>query len=78
MKVTREGRDSIIIAWGHSRAVALAAFEELFRQGELGSLDYDSQVNFAMDIGILAGETKGLSVEVFLERFEREILNYEG
>ncbi len=64
-------------AWGQPKGVAEAGMDELFRQpdGSVGDLDYNDQVDHAMSIGILAGETKDQDPERFIQRFEDEILN---
>ena len=75
MEATSDFNDQIHQAWGNSRNVADAAFGELFRHGDEIGLDHDDQVSYAMRIGILAGELKDNNSEVFIQRFETEILN---
>ena len=75
MEVTSGLDDQIHQVWGDSRNVADVAFEELFRHGDKIGLDHDDQVSYAMRIGILAGELKDNDPEVFIQRFEAEILN---
>ena len=72
MTVTEAFKNGLREVWGSPRQVAQKGFSELFNhEEELGLLDYDDQINYALDIGVLAGEMKDKTPEEFIESFEK-------
>lgn len=74
LKVTDIFRKKVGEVWGNSKLVADAALNELFRHGNEINLDYDDQIGYAMQIGLLAGELNNSDADTFIKRFEDEVL----
>ena len=77
MKATDTFKDNVKQAWGDPLRVARIAFDELFRHEDMIDLDHDDQVNYAVRIGVLAGEHKDSDPGTFIQQFEDEILSGE-
>lgn len=75
--VTPLGRQNMTAAWGKVRSLGEEAMNELFHHQDILSLDYDDQISYALQLGIMASETKDGTVEEFITRFEKEILNQD-
>jgi hypothetical protein len=79
MEVTETFKEKIAQLWSNpsrAKAVAEEAMNELFRHGEALSLDHDDQVDYALKIGILAGQCEGEETpERFIREFEQNILS---
>lgn len=69
-------KEKLEAVWGDPKRVARIGLNECFQHDEL-ALDYDDQVNLAIEIGVIAGETREQTVEVFIQRFEEEIFEDE-
>lgn len=69
------------IAWTtrNPHAIAKVAFDRLFAEEFVDQLvlEHKDQVSKALYTGVLAGEmlAKGMPVEEFITRFEKEVLN---
>ncbi|MFA6437229.1 MAG: hypothetical protein WC242_03625 [Candidatus Paceibacterota bacterium] len=77
MQLTEGFRREVELHWGNPKKVANVGLSEILEHGDEISLDYDDQIRYALRIGVLAGETKDQGSSVFIERFEKEILNEE-
>lgn len=65
-------KDRLSSVWGDRREVADVGLDECFRyQADIG---FDQQLDLALRIGIMTGETNDQVVEVFVRRFEAEII----
>lgn len=71
MKITKEFKEQVQKAWGNPYDVGVVTMEELF---SCVGLEFDDRENYALKIGILAGETKGEKPAVFVKLFKKGIL----
>lgn len=74
MKSTDIFLQEVRAVWGNPKKVAQTALNELFRHRDDVGLDADDQVQYALDIGVLAAEMKEKTPEEFIAVFERQIL----
>lgn len=74
-KLCKEIGEKIREVWGNSYKVAEVAFRVILRHaGELGG-DYDDQIKYAREIGVLAGEMKDKTPDEFIATFKEKVLN---
>ena len=66
--------DQVRAVWGNPHKVADAAFNELFCHGDDIGLDYDDQVSYAKQVGLLAGLMKDNTPDEFIAAFKEQVL----
>lgn len=69
--------DQVREAWGSPCKVADAAFSELFRHGDDIGLDYDDQIGYTKQVGLLAELMKDGTPDEFIAAFKEQVLNDE-
>lgn len=74
MKITTAFKEQVEEVWGDSHDVAEAATDELIRHIRDAGFKFDDQDDHVLKVLALAGETKGKSPTIFIERFKKEIL----